>query len=42
MLSVPKKANDAMHLSMLEGDEHSPLVVDDADALLLLVAFAPS
>lgn len=30
MLSVPKKANDAMHLSMLEGDQHSPLVIDDA------------
>lgn len=26
MLSVPKRANDAMHLSMLEGDEHYPLM----------------
>lgn len=26
MLSVPKRANDAMHLSMLEGDEHYPLI----------------
>lgn len=25
MLSVPKRANDAMHLSMLEGDEHRRL-----------------
>lgn len=26
MLSVPKKANDAMHLSMLEGDECCPVI----------------
>ena len=24
MLSVPKRANDAMHLSMLEGELHPP------------------
>lgn len=26
MLSVPKKANDAMHLSMLEGNDRCPLI----------------
>ena len=27
MLSVPKKANDAMHLSMLEGEQLTLLVI---------------
>lgn len=36
MLSVPKKANDAMHLSMLEGD--ALLAFDDSDRATFVAA----
>lgn len=39
MLSVPKKANDAMHLSMLEGTSNTPLHArTDATESLILVS----
>lgn len=43
MLSVPKRANDAMHLSMLEGNRCTlPLTCSDIIPMMLCIQVSPS